>query len=234
MRAASRLLAAVTQSTHRVLEPGAPTGLTGLRTHPTPRSTLIYHYSNTLSKLQKVPEDSVYRQATEALTKKRLAIIESVKPPGFDRWNDQMQYRLTELGIAEGELTYEDRVFVRAQMWEKEKDLRDPSAEWDGETIWDAEEGAGTQEEKDKEMERWAAKEKQDQARRPIIDPEPLFTVDQIAEIEGKFGAGLLEEVIETAEAESKLVDVMVENKVWEDLVESAPEGQWVYFERKT
>jgi NADH dehydrogenase (ubiquinone) 1 alpha subcomplex subunit 5 len=42
----------------------------------------------------------------------------------------------------------------------------------------------------------------------------------------------LIEEVIQVAEGENLLADVMVNNKVWEDLTEKAPEGQWSYFER--
>ena len=51
--------------------------------------------------------------------------------------------------------------------------------------------------------------------------------------MENRIGAGLIEEVIQVAEGENKLVDTMIENKVWEDLVEKAPEGQLTYFERK-
>lgn len=79
MRSALRLLA-------RYLEPNAPIGLTGLTTHPSPRPTLIHVYRQTLEKLKAFPETSVYRQSTEALTRHRLQIIKSTKPPGFDAW----------------------------------------------------------------------------------------------------------------------------------------------------
>ena len=84
MRATQRLLAAVKPG--RFLEPGNPTGLTGLFNHSAPRSTLIYLYGATLKKLESLPEHSVYRQSTEALTKHRMSIIESIKPDGFDAW----------------------------------------------------------------------------------------------------------------------------------------------------
>jgi NADH dehydrogenase (ubiquinone) 1 alpha subcomplex subunit 5 len=70
----------------RYLEPHTPTGLTGLTTHPSPRPTLIHVYRQTLEKLKAFPETSVYRKSTEALTRHRLQIIESTKPPGFDAW----------------------------------------------------------------------------------------------------------------------------------------------------
>jgi len=64
-------------------------------------------------------------------------------------------------------------------------------------------------------------------------EPEPQLTADQISELETKIGAGLIEEVIQVAENELKLVDTMAQAKVWEPLEEQPAEGQWVYFERK-
>jgi NADH dehydrogenase (ubiquinone) 1 alpha subcomplex subunit 5 len=84
MRAAARLFASVKPG--QFLEAGAPTGLTGLLTHPSPRSSLIYFYTTTLDKLKQIPESSVYRQSTEALTKHRLQIVEQSKPAGWDEW----------------------------------------------------------------------------------------------------------------------------------------------------
>ncbi len=85
MRPTPRLYATVKSAT-RYLEPGTPTGLTGLPTHPSPRAALLYAYNRTLSKLRQLPSNSVYRQSTEALTKHRLSIIEAVKPPGHEEW----------------------------------------------------------------------------------------------------------------------------------------------------
>ena len=84
MKNTLRLLAAVKPG--RYLEAGNPTGLTGLFTHPAPRSTLLYLYGATLDKLKAFPDHSVYRQSTEALTKHRMNIIESIKPEGYDEW----------------------------------------------------------------------------------------------------------------------------------------------------
>ena len=84
MRGTLRLLASVKPV--RFLEPGAPTGLTGLLTNPSPRSTLLYLYSSTLDRLKAVPETSVYRQSVEAVTKHRMSLVQSVKPAGYDEW----------------------------------------------------------------------------------------------------------------------------------------------------
>lgn len=66
------------------------------------------------------------------------------------------------------------------------------------------------------------------------LEPEPQPTAEQIEEIEGKIGAGLIEEVIQVAEGELKLVASMIQAKVWEDLEEKPTPGQWVYFERNS
>ena|SRR5579862_851386 len=141
MRPSSRLLAAAA----KILEPGAPTGLTGLFTHPAPRSTLIYLYSSTLDKLKALPESSVYRQSTEALTKHRLRIVESIEPAGYKEWQERAKRQLAEhpgsFRSAEDNTANEDnqhirsvrdgRDFVAAKV-EEEYDERE--VEWDGET----------------------------------------------------------------------------------------------------
>lgn len=84
MRVSLRRLAAAKPS--RYLEPYAPTGLTGLFTHPQPRAQLIYLYAATLEKVAALPASSVYRQSAEALAKHRLQIVESVVPDGWVDW----------------------------------------------------------------------------------------------------------------------------------------------------
>ncbi|KAF2672791.1 hypothetical protein BT63DRAFT_409875 [Microthyrium microscopicum] len=253
MRPATRLLAAVRSA--RTLEPGTPTGLTGLATHPSPRSTLIFLYSSILSKLEQVPEHSIYRQATAALTNKRLAIVEAVRPAGFDRWESRMAHELAELtgNMSEEQraklFQYKGRTFVPAKMWEPPVDLR--KLEWDGEILWSRSFGPQSQEDADRDLKAFQVKNELEQQRHTTVEQEPLLTVSQqvdrgycvtetdtdlcyrIEELEEKIGAGLIEEVIQVAEGENKLVDTMIENKVWEDLTEKAPEGQWSYFERQ-
>lgn len=64
------------------------------------------------------------------------------------------------------------------------------------------------------------------------LEVEPPLDAEQINDIEVKIGAGLIEEVVQVAEGELTLVYEMLESKVWEDLEEQAPPGQWSYFER--
>ncbi|WVW82587.1 hypothetical protein I302_104598 [Kwoniella bestiolae CBS 10118] len=54
----------------------ASTGLTGLEPIADPLPALKSIYSSTLSTLSSLPSGSVYRQATEALTKHRLELVE--------------------------------------------------------------------------------------------------------------------------------------------------------------
>lgn len=95
MRATLRLFAAVRPAA-RYLEAGTPTGLTGLTTHASPRSTLLYLYTSTLDKLKAVPEHSVYRQSVEALTKHRMALVESEVPVGYAEWANKAAKLLSE------------------------------------------------------------------------------------------------------------------------------------------
>ncbi|KAL2159817.1 hypothetical protein VTH06DRAFT_1950 [Thermothelomyces fergusii] len=236
MRATFRLLAAVRPAA-RYLEPGTPTGLTGLYTHGSPRSTLLYLYSTTLEKLKAVPEHSVYRQSVEALTKHRMGIVESVVPPGYDEWAERAQKVLGGLpdrfNIKGGDAIKVERgggAFVVHQV-PQQRDMR--REEWDGEPDLGPElEGSRTLEEK-QDLRHVFGRQDVSDADPVEWEPEPQLTADQIEELENKLGAGLIEEVIQVAEGELKLVDTMIEHKVWEPLEEQPAEGQWVYFERK-
>ena len=133
MRPALRLLAAVKPG--RYLEPGAPTGLTGLLTHPSPRSRLLYLYGSILERLKALPESSVYRQSTEAVTKHRMNIMQQIKPPGFDEWQKRAVETIEKNPdmFAAGNLRYRrqkvgDSVFVSVAQRSENDDL-----EWDGE-----------------------------------------------------------------------------------------------------
>jgi len=89
MRRTLRQLAAVKPA--RYLEAGTPTGLTGLLTHASPRSSLLYIYASTLSKLSQFPESSLYRQSTEAVTNHRLKIVKAVVPEGIEKYQEYVK-----------------------------------------------------------------------------------------------------------------------------------------------
>lgn len=141
MRSTSRALA-------RYLEPGTPTGLTGLWTHNTPRSTLLYLYGSTLDKLQSIPETSLYRKSIEAVTKHRMSIVERVVPSGYKEWVDKArslveknpdQFRIASGRVHGSEartVKIDDRIFVVGSKHEK-GDIR--YEEWNGEGHADGE-----------------------------------------------------------------------------------------------
>ncbi|KAH8912201.1 hypothetical protein BR93DRAFT_922151 [Coniochaeta sp. PMI_546] len=216
----------------RYLEPNAPTGITGLLTHSSPRATLLYLYTTTLDKLKAVPEHSVYRQSVEALTKHRLSIVEQAVPPGYAEWaktaqklvaDHPEQFNVLEEasgsvdGAAAAKIERDGQIFIVRDVV-TEVDPRDQ--EWDGEI----DTGSGP--------EGLAQQKDLLDSRQVKWEPEPQLTADQISELEHKIGAGLIEEVVQVAEGELKLVDTMVKAKVWEDLEEAPAEGQWNYFER--
>jgi NADH dehydrogenase (ubiquinone) 1 alpha subcomplex subunit 5 len=149
MRPTIRLLAKVKPS--KYLEPFAPTGLAGLVTHPSPRPTLIFLYKSTLEKLQGLPESSVYRKSTEAVTQQRLKIIESTRPPGYDAWLERVQKVIAEdperyKGALRTDGTY-------AALQQKEVEGRG-SVEWDGEPFDPKTEGPYRTEEEMANLER--------------------------------------------------------------------------------
>jgi len=234
MRAALRLLASVQRSS-QFLEPGAPTGLTGLLTHASPRSTLLYIYHSTLEKLKEFPEHSVYRQSTEALTKYRMSIIEQVKPAGLEEWQGRVKQIVDQHPDAFRKIPTVSKPGDYNVVW-KEGALKGYT---DG--VLDDEfkqkpmlEGVRSEKERANQHIELAQDIRADHEAIPQIESEPSLSVEQVNEIESKIGAGLLEEVIQVAEGEKTLVETMLENKVWEDLEEKPQPGQWKYFERDT
>ncbi|KAM0276224.1 hypothetical protein ACHAQH_006947 [Verticillium albo-atrum] len=242
MRQTIRLLANVQKA--RYLEPGTPTGLTGLWTHNSPRSALLYLYGSTLDRLKEMPESSLYRQSVEALTKHRLALVEAAVPPGYEEWNAENKDLSQKLGgnpekfrVASGRVDGSearvvklgDKTFVVRKQHE-EGDIR--LEEWDGE----ADEGPGSEglrTEAERADQTVLAERRDLRAEEPLQwKEEPQLTADQITELEIKIGAGLIEEVIQVAEGELGLVGTMVKSRVWEDLEEKPVEGQWTAFER--
>ncbi|KAI9729722.1 MAG: hypothetical protein M1834_006673 [Cirrosporium novae-zelandiae] len=254
MKPALRLFAAIKPT--RFLEPNAPTGITGLLTHPAPRSALLYLYSATLDKLRTIPESSAYRQSTEALTRHRLEIVEAIKPEGWDTWQEKARKKVEENPKAFKAVTFgagsdsEKTGFVSLKFGEV-PDERDE--EWDGEDIDASREGAMTDKDElfqrlrrpgpgegndfktdnDNDTYQLYLDQKAGRDESTVTwDPEPNLSADQIIELENNIGAGLIEEVIQVAEGELELADEMIKSKVWEDLEEKPVKGQWAYFER--
>ncbi|KAL4880833.1 ETC complex I subunit conserved region-domain-containing protein [Aspergillus karnatakaensis] len=231
MRSTLRLLASVKPA--RYLEPFAPTGLTGLSTHPSPRPTLIYLYRATLEKLKSFPESSAYRQSTEALTRHRLQIVESTKPPGFEAWLERVKKTVAADPERYASLRQSDGSYIGVQRADGSDNPR--GEEWDGEKFEIAQQGARSPEEQARweKMVQESLEELKENKREMKWENEPALEADQVSEIEKQIGAGLLEEVIQVAEGELKVVNELYKSKAWEELEEKPRPGQWTYFERK-
>lgn len=181
MRSALRLLASV-QRTSQFLEPGTPTGLTGLLTHSAPRSTLLYIYSSTLEKLATFPEHSVYRQSTEALTRHRMNIVESVKPQGLEEW----QSRIKQIVDAHPEAFRRIPLATKGDeeafnvVWKAGAAEGMKTEEWDDEAVGKPMlEGPREEEERSMQGEAMARDLREENAQIPRIEPEPALTRDQ-------------------------------------------------------
>ncbi|KKK22121.1 hypothetical protein P175DRAFT_0502820 [Aspergillus ochraceoroseus IBT 24754] len=237
MRSTLRLLANVKPA--RYLEPFAPTGLTGLNTHPSPRPTLIYLYRSTLEKLKSFPESSAYRQSTEALTRHRLQVVESTKPPGFEAWLERVKKTVGAEPERFATLRQADGSYAASMRDDGSDNPR--GEEWDGEAWEPSSPGPARTAE---EEARWhqaiedsvsaETKDSDFHTREMKWENEPALEAEQVSEIEKQIGAGLIEEVIQVAEGELKLVDEIYKSQAWEELEEKPRPGQWTYFERKT
>lgn len=234
MRSSLRLLA-------RYLEPGLPTGLTGLLTHATPRSTLLALYRTTLDKLEKLPESSLYRQSSEAVTKSRLSSVESTVPAGYQEWVSKAHKVIADnpdkFWLAGDEVSKSGMRTVHIEG----KTYLTPEKHVPGDVRseeWNAEPDAGIALEGQRSAKEKEEMVRSEQAKARQITPvtslpdEPQLTADQwvsilsdgcihgslprirIAELENSIGAGLIEEVIQVAEGELKLVNIMHENQV--------------------
>ena len=171
MRQTLRLLAQVRKG--QFLEANAPTGLTGLLTHPSPRPSLIVLYNQTLSKLAQIPEDSVYRQSAEAVTRHRLKIVQDTKPAGYETWLEKVKKEVEKdpaayeyLKQADG--TYAPRFFVGER-----------KIEWDGEKKVKFEEGENTVQDLDRKFKAIQDAEQAALEERKSLDVEPPLDAEQ-------------------------------------------------------
>ena len=225
MRPALRLLASLSQTTHRYLEAGAPTGLTGLLTHANPRSTLLYLYSSTLDALKQLPEHSIYRQSTEALTKHRMQIVENIKPAGLAEWQQRISQLVdehpeafqrvpTSVAGAKGSKDDFNVIYhepVPEEALKTEDDLVNAAYKATPQAEGPREESDPAVATRGHELARDRVGE---EAARLRIESEPPLTIEQVGEMERQISAGLIEEVIRVAQGEKELVQTLREAAV--------------------
>ena len=269
MRNTLRLLAVVKPG--RYLEAGDPTGLTGLFNHAAPRSTLLYTYGAILEKLKAFPDHSVYRQSTEALTKHRMKIIESIKPEGYDEWEKRAKEKIEkypEVFQPGGHYDHKSvggQDFVTVQEPEDEDDegasvdpLTKPAEVALFNRVGRSEFSDAVNWEPEPPLELSQYVRRLDQLVSICLAQDTDTFIHRINDAEQQIGGGLIEEVIQVAEGELKLVETMAESQVyvlglpairlkdiifssgpmltfqhrWEELEEKPLPGQWDYFAR--
>ncbi|KAI9718663.1 MAG: hypothetical protein M1828_006598 [Chrysothrix sp. TS-e1954] len=239
MRASRRLLTTTRDVSTSFNDGVVRTGLTGLLSHPYPRPHLLSVYNDTLDKLAKFPETSVYRQSVEALTKHRRNLVQSTKPQGYDEWKQraaaqiEKNPRLLEKRGSQGDIM---KQLERGYRYHYSTTVDERVAEWDEDDVVEARmEGPLEEEMRANQAMEFGAGREPEASRpedRPRLEKEPQLSSEQINDLEGKLNSGLIEEVVVVAERELALVDTMRENEVWEELCEKPPEGQWQYFQR--
>ena len=176
MRSTTRLLAQAS----RYLEVGAPTGLTGLFTHASPRSTLMYTYNSTLDKLKQLPESSVYRQSVEALTKHRLSIIEAIKPEGLEQWQERTRKMVEANPLAFRIVNTQTNNKEVNFVYKHEIALGMDNDEYSDEPVEKPEvEGPRSIAEKARQGKVFSRDLALENARFPRIEPEPPFSAEQ-------------------------------------------------------
>jgi NADH dehydrogenase (ubiquinone) 1 alpha subcomplex subunit 5 len=232
MRGSIRLLAQVQPA--KFLEANAPTGLTGVLTHPRPRAALLYTYSQTLRKLQDLPESSVYRQSAEAITRSRLKIVENTIPARYEEWRTRIKTEIAKKPEAYAHVRQEDGSISFSEAPGQDSEI------WDGEPRVAFGEGPQSEASSNSRIEAIIADDKR-QETEPMPKPseleqEPPLDADQyaieslgcgecvltthsrISDIEEKIGAGLIEEVLMVAEGELTLVSEIAESRVFVSL----------------
>lgn len=177
MRGTFRLLAKIQPA--KFLETNAPTGLTGILTHPQPRPTLIYTYNQILNKLQSLPDTSVYRQSTEAITKSRLKIVQDTKPAGYEEWLSRVKGEVEKNPAAYAHVMQTDGSIAFSESFKTSSEV------WDGEEQEAIPEGPNTLEAANKKgMAAKAEVERSEVAEPPRpsdLEKEPPLDADQYA-----------------------------------------------------
>lgn len=141
-----------------------------------------------MSKLQALPETSMYRQSVEAVTKHRMGLVEKIVPPGYEEWaakakelvnKNSAQFRVASGRIDGSEVRtvkLGDKIFVVGR---KHEDVDERIEEWDGEADEGAElEGIRTAKEREDQVV-WAERKPLEDHEKVEWQDEPQMTADQ-------------------------------------------------------
>ncbi|XP_006454374.1 hypothetical protein AGABI2DRAFT_189651 [Agaricus bisporus var. bisporus H97] len=106
------------------------TGVTGLAVHPNPLPELIKTYESTISILSSIPQTSVYRQGTEALTRHKLNIVQAVNGDIVEAEKKLNEGQIEEsLDIASDELQLAQKM-LEWKAWEDLQEAPEPG-QWE-------------------------------------------------------------------------------------------------------
>ncbi|EKM83847.1 NdufA5, NADH-ubiquinone oxidoreductase ETC complex subunit [Agaricus bisporus var. burnettii JB137-S8] len=106
------------------------TGVTGLAVHPNPLPELIKTYESTISILSSIPQTSVYRQGTEALTRHKLNIVQAVNGDIIEAEKKLNEGQIEEsLDIASDELQLAQKM-LEWKAWEDLQEAPEPG-QWE-------------------------------------------------------------------------------------------------------
>ncbi|KAH9946653.1 NADH2 dehydrogenase [Amylocystis lapponica] len=102
------------------------TGITGLNIHHDPLPELKKTYESTLSLLSSIPEASVYRQGVEALTQRKLHIVQGVNGDAAEAEKQLEEGHIEEsINIAQDELNLVSRM-IEWKAWEPLEEKPEP------------------------------------------------------------------------------------------------------------
>ena len=164
-----------------------------------------------------MPDHSVYRKSTEALTKHRLRIIESIKPTGLKEWQERVSPLVEAHPEAFKRIKTLDGNDVNVVYREPPASTFFQSRDEEINALYKSRPQpiGPVYEEEVRNRGRELARDVVAEERGRInIEAEPSLTMEQISEVEQQIGAGLIEEVIEVAEGERQLAAKMGEFKV--------------------
>ncbi|KAL5534208.1 hypothetical protein ACEPAG_670 [Sanghuangporus baumii] len=108
----------------------ASTGLTGVRVSSNPLPTLVETYQTTLARVSEIPQSSVYRQSVEAITQRKLNIVQKANGDVAAAEEALDDGQIEEaIAIAEDELSLVDKM-IEWKAWEPLEEKPQPG-QWE-------------------------------------------------------------------------------------------------------
>ncbi|KAL5495233.1 hypothetical protein ACEPAI_696 [Sanghuangporus weigelae] len=108
----------------------ASTGLTGVRVSSNPLPTLVETYQTTLARVSEIPQSSVYRQSVEAITQRKLNIVQKANGDVAAAEEALDDGQIEEaIAIAQDELSLVDKM-IEWKAWEPLEEKPQPG-QWE-------------------------------------------------------------------------------------------------------